>query len=79
MVSARSDSVRIRGSTVVRWVLQRLSGSVIHVNESTSSAKKGESLADTICCMACYCDAVGERSPEYAYMCLVGVAHGPIF
>lgn len=39
--------------------MQRLGGSVVHVNESTSSTKKGETLTDTIRCMTCYCDTVG--------------------
>lgn len=38
---------------------QRLGGTCIHVNESSSSAQKGETLSDTVRSMACYCDAIG--------------------
>jgi len=44
--------------------MQRLGGSTIYVTESTSSVKKGETLADTIRCMGTYCDAVTLRHPE---------------
>lgn len=43
---------------------QRLGGTCIHVNESSSSAQKGETLSDTVRSMACYCDAIG----AYAYV-----------
>lgn len=43
--------------------MMRLGGSVLQVNESTSSAVKGESLADTMRSLACYADAVVLRHP----------------
>ena len=43
--------------------MSRLGGSVLAVAESTSSAAKGESLADTVRSLACYADAVVLRHP----------------
>merc|ERR1712054_751215 len=42
----------------------RQGGSVIAVNESTSSAVKGETLSDTMRCLECYCDVVVLRHPR---------------
>lgn len=42
----------------------RLGGNVIAVNESSSSAVKGETLSDTMRCLECYCDAVVLRHPR---------------
>nr|CCA24586.1 unnamed protein product [Albugo laibachii Nc14] len=42
----------------------RLGGAVIPVNESTSSAQKGEILGDTIRCLECYADVIVLRHPE---------------
>lgn len=42
----------------------RLGGSVISVNESSSSAAKGETLADTVRCLECYADALVLRHPR---------------
>lgn len=42
----------------------RLGGSVISVNESSSSVAKGETLSDTVRCMECYCDVVVLRHPR---------------
>merc|ERR1711920_357514 len=39
-------------------------GSIMAVNESTSSATKGETLEDTVRCLECYCDAVVLRHPR---------------
>jgi aspartate carbamoyltransferase len=44
--------------------MMRLGGSVMPLNLETSSAKKGESLEDTIQTMACYCDALVLRHPS---------------
>lgn len=44
--------------------MMRLGGSVISVNESSSSVAKGETLSDTVRCMECYCDAVVLRHPR---------------
>lgn len=42
----------------------RLGGDVIHISSSSSSAKKGETLQDTLRCLACYADVVVLRHPE---------------
>jgi carbamoyl-phosphate synthase/aspartate carbamoyltransferase/dihydroorotase len=44
--------------------MKRLGGQVISVSEVTSSAKKGESIEDTVRCLECYCDALVVRHPE---------------
>lgn len=44
--------------------MQRLGGSVIFMKESESSAKKGESLADSVQVMSSYCDVVVIRHPQ---------------
>ena len=43
--------------------MKRLGGEVISVNESGSSAKKGEIIQDTVRCLQCYCDALVLRHP----------------
>lgn len=43
---------------------QRLGGQVIHMNETTSSVKKGESLEDSITMMAGYSDVLVLRHPQ---------------
>jgi len=42
----------------------RLGGSVISVNESSSSVAKGETLADTVRCLECYADVLVLRHPQ---------------
>jgi aspartate carbamoyltransferase len=42
----------------------RLGASVMPVDISTSSTKKGESLSDTLRTLACFCDAIVMRHPE---------------
>jgi carbamoyl-phosphate synthase/aspartate carbamoyltransferase/dihydroorotase len=42
----------------------RLGGSVISVNESSSSVAKGETLSDTVRCMECYADVLVLRHPR---------------
>ena len=44
--------------------MKRLGGDVISVSESTSSAKKGETIEDTVRCLQCYCDVLVLRHPE---------------
>ncbi|KAK7468185.1 hypothetical protein BaRGS_00036598, partial [Batillaria attramentaria] len=44
--------------------MQRLGGTIVHFNESTSSAKKGETLEDTVAMMAGYCDLLVIRHPS---------------
>ena len=46
-----------RTSSSFAAAMQRLGGSVLQVSEATSSAAKGESLADTARSMLCYADA----------------------
>jgi carbamoyl-phosphate synthase/aspartate carbamoyltransferase/dihydroorotase len=52
-----------RTTSSFQAAFQRLGGSCIHVNESSSSAQKGETLSDTVRSMACYCDVVVLRHP----------------
>lgn len=52
-----------RTSCSFQAAMLRLGGSVITINESHSSIKKGESLEDTIQTVSCYCDAVVLRHP----------------
>jgi carbamoyl-phosphate synthase/aspartate carbamoyltransferase/dihydroorotase len=42
----------------------RLGGTVVAVNESSSSVAKGETLEDTVRSMECYCDVVVLRHPR---------------
>lgn len=56
--------VSTRTSCSFSAAMQRLGGSVIYMDESTSSVKKGESLEDTITVMAGYSDCVVLRHPE---------------
>jgi aspartate carbamoyltransferase catalytic subunit len=43
--------------------MARLGGTSIHVNESTSSSTKGETLTDTVACLQTYCDVLAIRHP----------------
>lgn len=52
-----------RTSTSFAAAMQRLGGSVLQINESTSSAVKGETLSDTFKCLSCYADALVLRHP----------------
>jgi aspartate carbamoyltransferase len=53
-----------RTSCSFQAAMLRLGGSVISVAESTSSAKKGETLSDTVKSLACYCDVIVLRHPR---------------
>ena len=44
--------------------MKRLGGDVISVSESTSSAKKGETIEDTVRCLQCDCDVLVLRHPQ---------------
>lgn len=44
--------------------MKRLGGEVINVSASSSSAKKGETLQDTMRCLACYADCIVLRHPQ---------------
>eukprot|EP01031_Cornospumella_fuschlensis_P029740 gene29740-35912_t len=52
-----------RTSCSFQAAMLRLGGSVITLNEDSSSVKKGESLEDTIQTMSCYCDLIVLRHP----------------
>ena len=54
-----------RTSCSFQAAMQRLGGSVIHVDGkgNSSAGKKGESLSDTIRCLECYTDATVLRHP----------------
>lgn len=56
--------VSTRTSSSFAAAMQRLGGSVIFMKEQDSSAKKGESLADSVQVMSSYCDVVVIRHPE---------------
>jgi ornithine carbamoyltransferase len=53
-----------RTSCSFATAMLRLGGSVLPVAESTSSAVKGETLADTVQCLGCYADAIVLRHPQ---------------
>merc|ERR1719333_1906808 len=53
-----------RTSCSFQAAMLRLGGSVISVNESSSSAQKGETLSDTVRCLECYCDVIVLRHPR---------------
>ena len=44
--------------------MKRLGGDVVNISKSGSSAKKGETLQDTLRCLACYTDTIVLRHPE---------------
>lgn len=52
-----------RTSCSFQAAMQRLGGTVISVNSTDSSLKKGESVEDTIQTLSCYCDAIAIRHP----------------
>ncbi|GBP10933.1 CAD protein [Eumeta japonica] len=56
--------VSTRTSCSFAAAMQRLGGSVIHTDATSSSAKKGESLEDSVTVMASYADVVVLRHPE---------------
>uniref|UniRef100_A0A0A9XYC9 CAD protein n=4 Tax=Lygus hesperus TaxID=30085 RepID=A0A0A9XYC9_LYGHE len=56
--------VSTRTSCSFSAAMQRLGGKVVHVDETTSSVKKGETLEDTVAVMASYSDVVVLRHPQ---------------
>lgn len=56
--------VSTRTSCSFAAAMQRLGGSVIHTDATSSSAKKGESLEDSVAVLAGYSDVVVLRHPE---------------
>lgn len=56
--------VSTRSSCSFAAAMLRLGGQVIHMNESTSSVKKGETLEDSIAVMAGYADVIVLRHPD---------------
>ncbi|ORX60617.1 carbamoyl-phosphate synth [Hesseltinella vesiculosa] len=53
-----------RTSSSFEAAMYRLGGKVVAVNASTSSVQKGESLADTVRTLGCYCDGIVLRHPQ---------------
>lgn len=53
-----------RTASSFNTAMQRLGGRVVAVNGQSSSAKKGETLQDTIRTLACYSDAIVLRHPS---------------
>merc|ERR1712151_1400464 len=53
-----------RNNCSFQAAMLRLGGSVISVNESSSSVAKGETLADTVRCLECYSDVLVLRHPK---------------
>ncbi|XP_064626437.1 multifunctional protein CAD-like isoform X2 [Lineus longissimus] len=56
--------VSTRTSSSFAVAMQRLGGSVLPFNDSVSSTKKGETLADTVAIVSSYTDVVVLRHPE---------------
>lgn len=56
--------VSTRTSCSFAAAMQRLGGSVIHTDATSSSAKKGETLEDSVAVIATYADVVVLRHPE---------------
>nr|CAD7200386.1 unnamed protein product [Timema douglasi] len=56
--------VSTRTSCSFSAAMQRLGGKVIHMDATSSSVKKGETLEDTVAVMASYADVVVLRHPE---------------
>lgn len=56
--------VSTRTSCSFAAAMQRLGGRVIHIDETSSSAKKGETLEDSVAVMAGYADVIVLRHPE---------------
>ncbi|XP_067406623.1 multifunctional protein CAD [Emydura macquarii macquarii] len=56
--------VSTRTSSSFAAAMYRLGGSVLAFSESTSSAQKGESLADSVQTMSCYADVLVLRHPQ---------------
>jgi aspartate carbamoyltransferase len=68
-----------RTSCSLQAAMLRLGGTVMTVNEATSSIKKGETLQDTISCLCRYCDVLALRHPtEGAAAEAVAVTRRPI-
>ncbi|CAI8057001.1 CAD protein [Geodia barretti] len=68
-----------RTSCSFQAAMLRLGGGVVPLNVESSSAKKGESLEDTVSMMQSYCDALVLRHPEPgAAQRAIRVAHCPI-
>lgn len=56
--------VSTRTSCSFSAAMQRLGGTVIHMDKVSSSVQKGESLEDSVAVMAGYADIVVLRHPE---------------
>ena len=78
MVAAKGKSDVLRGKVLANVfyepstrtmcsfdaAMKRLGGDVLSVSESSSSAKKGETIEDTVRCLQCYCDVLVLRHPQ---------------
>lgn len=78
MVAAKGKSEVLRGKVLANVfyepstrtmcsfdaAMKRLGGDVLSVSESSSSAKKGETIEDTVRCLQCYCDVLVLRHPQ---------------
>ncbi|KAI5721517.1 hypothetical protein M8J77_021715 [Diaphorina citri] len=56
--------VSTRTSCSFNVAMQRLGGRVVHIDESSSSVKKGETLQDTVAVLSGYADVIVLRHPE---------------
>ncbi|XP_071808094.1 multifunctional protein CAD-like [Asterias amurensis] len=56
--------VSTRTASSFAAAMQRLGGTIISFTENTSSAKKGETLADTVQIIGGYCDVIVLRHPD---------------
>lgn len=56
--------VSTRTSSSFNAAMQRLGGRVVHIDETSSSVKKGETLEDTVAVMAGYADVIVLRHPQ---------------
>uniref|UniRef100_A0A7S4PCW9 aspartate carbamoyltransferase n=1 Tax=Paramoeba aestuarina TaxID=180227 RepID=A0A7S4PCW9_9EUKA len=53
-----------RTSCSFQVAMQRLGGTVININDASSSTQKGETLTDTVKTLACYADIIVIRHPS---------------
>ncbi|XP_029966027.1 multifunctional protein CAD [Salarias fasciatus] len=63
VMAAMFYEVSTRTSSSFAAAMQRLGGSVLHYSDATSSAQKGESLADSVQTMSGYADVLVLRHP----------------
>ncbi|KAJ3298328.1 hypothetical protein HK104_010904 [Borealophlyctis nickersoniae] len=66
-----------RTSSSFETAMLRLGGSVVSINQITSSITKGESLGDTVRTLSCYGDVIVMRHPDPG-SAEVGAKHSPV-